>query len=223
MFHKNKRLTKPASANVRRHSVAFVLAASFRTCEMCALALHDSTKYPSKFVFQSICAIKFHSLDLRCGYLKIFFFVPGLWRRPCAARGVSTESPSNRLVQWKQLKVLRLLTQLLPNTNRCLLQSVLGLLRRVVENTAETRMTAQTLGTILGPVFVPGFVDFSHSTTNKVSLFPVLLRQSNSGQMRTHDVVRTSIPSYGIQFFAHKNGFGKHITRVSVMSHFQKI
>ncbi|VDN35220.1 unnamed protein product [Dibothriocephalus latus] len=77
----------------------------------------------------------------------------------------NTDSSLDQLAFGKQLKSFRLLTQLLPDSNRQVLKDLLHILRQVFENEKCTRMTASALGTIFGPVFSPGMFDPSKSSS----------------------------------------------------------
>ncbi|CAH8489741.1 unnamed protein product [Schistosoma turkestanicum] len=59
------------------------------------------------------------------------------------------------LIESKQIKALRLLIQLLPNTNANLLKRLIILLTRVKNFSHINRMTSTCLGTIFGPVLLP--------------------------------------------------------------------
>ncbi|VDP46129.1 unnamed protein product [Schistosoma mattheei] len=77
------------------------------------------------------------------------------------------------LIESKQIKAIRLLIQLLPNTNMKILKCLLHLLIRVKNLNSINRMTSSCLGTIFGPVLLSNDLLYETIKSLKVSFFVV--------------------------------------------------
>ncbi|BHF57820.1 Rho GTPase-activating protein 19 [Sparganum proliferum] len=153
--------------------------------QICEFILHsdsnlDAFDWPSFSPHElagalKVCIAQLASSLLTEKLMPLFFQAKDLWSSTAKTREVCgdenqlprvghTDSSLEQVAFGKQLKSFRLLTQLLPDSNRQVLKCLLHLLRQVLENEKCTRMTASALGTIFGPVFSPCMFDPSKSS-----------------------------------------------------------